>query len=49
MKKIIAIIEKASDGGYGIYCPELKGVSLYGHGLTWQPISFSVINYIPDF
>ena len=36
MKKIIAIIEKASDGGYGIYCPELKGVSLYGHGLTEQ-------------
>jgi len=34
MKKIIAIIEKASDGGYGIYCPELKGVALYGHGLT---------------
>ena len=37
MKKIVAIIEKASDGGYGIYCPELKEVSaLFGHGLTEQ-------------
>ena len=34
MKRVIAIIEKASDGGYGIYCPDLKGVSLYGYGLT---------------
>jgi len=34
MKKVIAIIEKASDGGYGIYCPDLKGVALYGYGLT---------------
>jgi predicted RNase H-like HicB family nuclease len=34
MKKITAIIEKASDGGYGIYCPELEGIALYGYGLT---------------
>jgi len=34
MKKTIAIIEKASDGGYGIYCPELIGLALYGYGLT---------------
>jgi predicted RNase H-like HicB family nuclease len=34
MKRIIAVIEKASDGGYGIYCPELKGVLLFGYGLT---------------
>ena len=34
MKKVAAIIEKASDGGYGIYCPDLKGVSLHGYGLT---------------
>jgi predicted RNase H-like HicB family nuclease len=34
MKKIVAIIEKASDGGYGIYCPDLEGVALYGYGLT---------------
>ena len=34
MKKVVAIIEKASDGGYGIYCPDLKGVALYGYGLT---------------
>jgi predicted RNase H-like HicB family nuclease len=36
MKKVIAIIEKASDGGYGIYCPDLEGVALYGYGLTEQ-------------
>ena len=23
--KVTAIIEKASDGGYGIYCPDLEG------------------------
>ncbi|MDR0394182.1 MAG: type II toxin-antitoxin system HicB family antitoxin [Tannerella sp.] len=34
MKKTVAIIEKASDGGYGIYCPDLTGVALYGYGLT---------------
>lgn len=34
MKKVIAIIEKASDGGYGIYLPEIEGAALYGHGLT---------------
>ncbi|MDR3252360.1 MAG: type II toxin-antitoxin system HicB family antitoxin [Tannerella sp.] len=36
MKTIVAVIEKAEDGGYGIYCPELKGVALYGYGLTEQ-------------
>jgi len=34
--KIVAVIEKASDGGYGIYCPDLKGIALYGYGLTEQ-------------
>ena len=34
MKKVIAIIEKASDGGYGIYLPEMEGVALYGYGIT---------------
>jgi predicted RNase H-like HicB family nuclease len=34
MKKVTAIIEKAKDGGYGIYCPDLAGVALYGYGLT---------------
>jgi predicted RNase H-like HicB family nuclease len=34
MKTIIAVIEKASDGGYGIFCPELKGVALFGYGQT---------------
>lgn len=34
-KKIIrAIIERASDGGYGIYCPDLDTVALFGYGLT---------------
>ena len=34
MKKTIAVIEKASDGGYGINCPDLNGVALFGYGLT---------------
>ena len=34
MKRVTAIIEKASDGGYGIYLPEIKGVVLYGYGIT---------------
>ena len=34
MKKVVAIIEKASDGGYGIYCLDLEGVALYGYGLS---------------
>jgi predicted RNase H-like HicB family nuclease len=34
MKKMTAIIEKAKDGGYAIYCPDLKGVALYGYGLN---------------
>jgi predicted RNase H-like HicB family nuclease len=34
MKVITAIIEKASDGGYGIHCPELSGVAIFGYGLT---------------
>jgi predicted RNase H-like HicB family nuclease len=34
MKTVIAVTEKASDGGYGIYCPDLTGIALYGYGLT---------------
>jgi predicted RNase H-like HicB family nuclease len=34
MKAVTAIIEKASDGGYGIYCLGLGEVTLYGYGLT---------------
>ena len=34
LMKTTAIIEKASDGGYGIYCPDLEGVALYGYGLS---------------
>lgn len=33
-KQVTAIIEKASDGGYGIYCPDVEGLSLYGYGAT---------------
>lgn len=33
-RTIQAVIEKASDGGYGIYCPDLDGVALYGYGET---------------
>jgi len=33
-KKVTAIIERADDGGYGIYAPELEGISLFGYGLT---------------
>lgn len=32
--KLSAIIEKSDDGGYGIYIPELEGISLFGYGLT---------------
>ena len=32
--KTTAIIEKATDGGYGIYCPDLNDVALFGHGLS---------------
>lgn len=32
--KVTAIIEKSSDGGYGVYCPDLQGISLFGYGLT---------------
>ena len=30
MKKIIAIIEKASDGGFGVYCKKIQGATGYG-------------------
>lgn len=29
-KKVIAVIEKASDGGYGIYIPSIDGMTGYG-------------------
>lgn len=31
---IKAVIEKANDGGYGIYTPEINGIPLYGYGLS---------------
>lgn len=30
MKKVTAIIEKASDGGFGVYCKEIAGAVGYG-------------------
>ena len=33
MKRITAIIEKASDGGYGIYAAD-KAIPLFSSGLT---------------
>ena len=36
MKKVVAVIEKASDGGCGIYCPDITGISIFGYGLTEQ-------------
>lgn len=34
LKHLTAVIEKSSDGGYGIYIPELEGLSLFGYGET---------------
>lgn len=34
MKTIVAIIEKAEDGGYGVYTKSVQGA--YGYGLTEQ-------------
>ena len=33
-KQLDAVIERSSDGGYGVYCPDLEGISLYGYGLS---------------
>jgi predicted RNase H-like HicB family nuclease len=33
-KKVVAVIEKANDGGYGIYVPDVE--FLFGYGLTEQ-------------
>lgn len=33
-KKIDAVIERSNDGGYGIYCPQLEGIILFGYGST---------------
>lgn len=33
-RTLTAVIEKASDGGYGIYVPEIEDLSLYGYGET---------------
>ncbi|MDR0938031.1 MAG: type II toxin-antitoxin system HicB family antitoxin [Mediterranea sp.] len=33
-RKVNAIIERASDGGYGVYCPDIEGTALCGYGRT---------------
>jgi predicted RNase H-like HicB family nuclease len=33
-KKVNAIIERSSDGGYGVYCPDIEGTVLCGYGHT---------------
>jgi predicted RNase H-like HicB family nuclease len=33
-KKVNAIIERASDGGYGVYCPDITDAVVYGYGHT---------------
>jgi predicted RNase H-like HicB family nuclease len=33
-KKINAVIERAKDGGYAVYCPDINGAVIYGHGFS---------------
>ena len=44
MGKIIAIIEKPEDGGYGIYAPDFKG--LFGYGETEEEAKESLCDAI---
>lgn len=44
MGKIIAIIEKSEDGGYGIYAPDFKG--LFGYGETEEEAKESLCDAI---
>ena len=44
MGKIIEIIEKSEDGGYGIYAPEFKG--LFGYGETEEEAKESLCDAI---
>ena len=44
MGKIIAIIEKSEDGGYGIYAPDFNG--LFGYGETEEEAKESLCDAI---
>lgn len=48
-KVINAVIEKASDGGYGIYCPDLENVSLFGYGLTEEEAKSDLLENLEMF
>jgi predicted RNase H-like HicB family nuclease len=45
-KTLIAIIEKASDGGYGIYVPNIE--FLFGYGLTEQEAKQDLIEILEE-
>lgn len=44
MGRVIAIIEKSEDGGFGIYAPDLKG--LFGYGETEEEAKKSLCDAI---
>jgi predicted RNase H-like HicB family nuclease len=45
-KILIAIIEKANDGGYGIYVPDIE--FLFGYGLTEQEAKQDLIEILEE-
>jgi len=45
-KKVEAIIEKANDGGYGIYIPELPGIGVIGD--TEEKAKMNLLEVIKD-
>ena len=45
-KKVIAIIEKADDDGYGIYVPDIE--FLFGYGLTEQEAKQDLIETLEE-
>ncbi len=49
IKKIQAVIEKASGGGYGIYCPDLEGISLFGYGETEEEAKEDLKENLAEF
>ncbi len=48
-KTIKSVIEKSSEGGYGIYCPDLKDISLYGFGLTEKEAKENLLENLEMF
>jgi predicted RNase H-like HicB family nuclease len=45
-KILIAVIEKASDGGYGIYVPDIE--FLFGYGLTEQEAKQDLMDVLEE-